>query len=233
MSHLAKLPKIIGGNDEIIKVVFLLVCCALALTACGSPSDPDLDPEPNTLPVSGTIEGVPAGTDLAGETIEAQNGSGDVLGTATVNTDGTFSVTFSEPTAAQLDLGTSEGLRSQAAATGYDCDSLDIEPGTVKDTVVTELTLPIGVIRGGSDLATATAWADGSSTITDGTIYTFIYVDGDVTITGTNCLRASGINLYFTAELVTGWNIIAIGKTAASTSAAVIPLSDLSKIKWF
>jgi hypothetical protein len=219
-----------------MKSFVLLICCALALTACGSTTTTPTTPEPQTtLSITGTIEGVPAGTDLSGQTIEAQNGSGDVLGTATVNADGTFSVTFNEPTASQLDLGTSEGtLRSQAAATGYDCDSLDIEPGTVKGTVVTELEIPpFGVIRGASDQATAIAWIDSSNSAVEGSAHTFIYVDGDVTMKGTNCFKTGGFNLTFEAELVEGWNWITIDKFSSRMIAGVLPLADLSKVKWF
>jgi hypothetical protein len=217
-----------------MKSFVLLVCCALALTACGGNTTPNPTPDPQpTLPVSGTIEGVPSGTTLAGQTIEAKNASGDSLGSAVVNSDGTFSVTFKEPSASQLDLGKTEGLRSQVAATGYDCDSLDVNPGTVKGTVVTELTIGEAVIRGASDQAAATAWVDGSNSSATGTAYTFIYVDGNVTLKGTNCFKKSGFSLDFEAELVEGWNIVAIIKSSSDITAAVAPIADLSKVKWF
>jgi hypothetical protein len=218
-----------------MKSFILVICCALALTACSSSTTPTPTPQP-TLPVTGTIEGVPSGTDLTGKTIEVNNGSGANLGTATINADGTFSVTFDTPTAGQLDLGTNEaGLRSQTTATGYDCDSLDITPGTVNGTVVTELEIVgFGLLRGASDQAAATAWVDGSTTIADGSgAYTFIYVDGNTTLTGTNCFKSKGFALDFEAEVIEGWNIVLISKKNGAFGAAVLPLADLSKVKWF
>jgi hypothetical protein len=210
-----------------LKSLLLLVCCALALTACGSSNNPDPEPEPNTLPISGTIEGIPDDVDLAGETIEAQNGSGDVLGEATVNADGTFSVTLREPTAAQLDIESTTGsslIKPTAVVEGFaTCETVDFSDVSAKGAAVAELTIedfPY-ILRNASDFDTATAWYDGLDGVTAGQAYIYLYVDRNVTVEATNC-TAGESSFNFTADLTEGWNSLEIDKANEVITVAVV-----------
>jgi hypothetical protein len=227
-----------------MKSFLLVIACALALTACSSSTTtPDPTPAPKpTLPVSGTVTGVPAGVDLTtpGTTLEAQNGSGDVLGTATVNADGTFNVTLQEPTADQLDIApTATGLLSPAAlVTGFDCDSVDFSSASAKGTsflefaAVTDAGVLLGNIRQASSAEVATTWYDGTGTLPVGTGYINLYVTEALTIKATNCFRQSNLNINFEVVLGQGWNTLKINK-AADGAITVTRKPDAEVGIWF
>jgi hypothetical protein len=209
-----------------MKSFLFVIACALALTACSSSTTPTPTPIPDpqpTLPVSGTIAGVPAGVDLTtpGTTLQAQNGSGDVLGTATVNADGTFNVTLQEPTADQLDIAPKASLLSPAVlVTGFDCDSVDFSSASAQGTALLELEVIneagdlLGYIRQASSVEVATTWYTGTGTLPVGTGYINLYVTEALTIKATNCFRQSSLNINFEVVLGRGWNTLKINKAA-------------------
>ena len=202
-----------------LKALLFIVSCALALSACSSNT-----PQPQlTLPINGTIAGLPAGIDLSqpGTVLEATNGSGTVLASATPNADGTFSLTLNQPTADQLDLGINGSeLQAQATATGYDCDSLEVSPSGARAAIVYFLTINQDETRMGklalASSAEVAAAFSGHSVLpsTEGRAHIYVYVDQPTTLTGTNCLRASNWDVSFSQQLSTGWNHFGLIKNA-------------------
>jgi hypothetical protein len=231
-----------------MKKLLLAAGLALALTACGGNTTTTPTPTPAvpapapTLPVGGTIEGVPAGVDLTepGTTLQAVNGSGTTLATATINADGTFNVTLQEPPASALDIAptTSGNLLSPAVAvSGFDCDTVDFSSGTAKGTAVLQLdivkdNIVIGVSRRASDVAVAQAWF--GTNLPTGTAHIFLYVNEALTIKATKCFRTNNLNFNFEVVLGEGWNVLEITKAADGTVALVrLPDPEKDGVKWF
>jgi hypothetical protein len=233
-----------------MKKLLLVIGLGLALTACGG-NDGDTTPPPApavpapapTLPVGGTIEGVPAGVDLTepGTTLEAVNGSGATLATATINADGTFNVTLQEPPASALDIApaASGNLLSPAVAvSGFDCDSVDFSSGTARGTAFLELEaaqdgVVIGTIRQASDLPVAQAWFNDTTNLPTGTAYINLYVTEPLTIKATKCFRANNINVSFEVVLGQGWNTLKVTKAADGTVTVVRKPDAEAGGKWF